>query len=338
MLLTDPANIFYFTGFRGSAGVAYVEGPEAVLWVDPRYTLQAREQARGIEVVEVRTGLIRFAGRWLRRGGRQRVGYEDGHLSCRDFLQLRQEAGKTVTWVAEGKIGRALRAVKDEEEIQTIRRACAITSKVYEEVLPRVRPGVKELDVAAEIEYRMKREGAEAPAFETIVASGSRTALPHARPSSKLLENGDLVILDLGAILCGYASDLTRTLYLGRPERRIRRLFQAVQAAQLKAIQGAEPGVEARRVDMCARRVLAERHLDKFFTHSTGHGVGIEIHEDPRIAKLERTKLRAGHVITVEPGVYLEGVGGVRIEDTLLVTPRGQEILTGASKDSWILE
>ncbi len=338
MFLSDPANIFYLTGFRGSAGVAYLGATDAVLWVDPRYTLQAREQAWQVDVFEVKTGLVPFAGRWLNRKGRQRVGFENTHLTCQQFSQLREAAGVKVAWVPLGQALRAMRAIKDEGEIEAIRQACLITSQVYKGVMSQIRPGVSELELTAEIEYRMKRLRAEGPAFETIVASGCRAAMPHARPSSKLLEKGDFVILDLGAILHGYASDMTRTVYLGRPDSRIRRLYAGVQEAQRKAVEAALPGVEARSVDATARRVLARHRLDRYFTHSTGHGVGIEIHEEPRVAKRETARLRQGSVITVEPGIYLEGLGGVRIEDTLVVTAGGPEILTSAPKDEWVID
>jgi Xaa-Pro aminopeptidase len=337
MLLSDPADIFYLTGFRGSAGVAFLGGADAVLWVDPRYSLQAGEQASGVRVSEVKSSLLRFAGRWLSRKSRQRIGYEDTHLTCQQFSQLEKAAAGKVVWVPYGQAVRALRAVKDEDEIETIRRACRITSQVYEDVLPQIRPGVSELQLAAEIEYRMKCQGADGPAFETIVASGQRAALPHARPSSKLLEKGELVILDLGAILHGYASDMTRTVYLGRPDSRIRRLYARVEEAQRKAVEAAVPGVEARNVDAAARRALARHGLDRYFTHSTGHGVGIEIHEEPKVGRQGTAKLKQGSVITVEPGVYLEGLGGVRIEDTLVVTAVGAEILTPAPKNEWVI-
>ena len=338
MLVTDPANIFYLTGFRGSAGTRFVGPDDAVLWVDPRYTLQAREQASDVEVTEVKTGLLRSAGRWLNVRGYGRVGYEDTHLTCQQFSMLGEIAGRELVWVPLGRAVEMQRAVKDPGEIETIRRACKLASKVYEEVAAQIRPGVSERDLAAEIEYKMKRHGAEGAAFDTIVASGRRSAFPHATPSPKLLEKGDLVILDLGAILGGYASDMTRTVYLGRPGQRIRRLYSAVQEAQLEAVKAAVPGTGAATVDAVARRVLARRGLHKYFTHSTGHGVGIEIHEDPKLGKLEATKLKEGFVITVEPGVYLEELGGIRIEDTLVVSANGPEVLTTATRNQWIID
>jgi Xaa-Pro aminopeptidase len=321
LLVTNLTNIAYLTGFRGSAGVALFTSREGVLWVDPRYALQAQEQARGVEVVEERKGLLKAVAERLKRNKNRRVGYEHAHLTCADFSRLEQ-----------------LRAVKDEEEVAKIRGAGRITVEVFEKVLGGVRPGVSESELGAEIEYRMRKKGAEGVAFETIVASGPRAALPHARASCKLLKENEFVIFDLGAILAGYAADMTRTVYLGEPSRRVRSLYNAVLEAQEKALRSALPGVRAGDVDAVARRALAGHGLARFFTHSTGHGVGMDTHEMPRLARGEKARLQTGHVVTVEPGVYLEGWGGIRVEDTILVGPAGPEVLTPTRKDQWVVE
>jgi Xaa-Pro aminopeptidase len=229
----------------------------------------------------------------------------------------------------------SLRAVKDAAEVRAIRRAGQVTAEVFVEISKQVRPGVREADLAAEIEYRMRRKGAEGAAFETIVASGERASLPHARASSKLLKKCDFVIVDLGAILDGYAADMTRTLYLGRPSGRVRRLYDAVRAAQEEGLAEARAGMVTGDVDAAVRRSLKRAGLARYFTHSTGHGVGLEIHEQPRLARGDTGRLAAGSVVTVEPGIYLKGFGGIRIEDTALVGEGGAEILTPAPKDDW---
>jgi Xaa-Pro aminopeptidase len=335
LLVTNLTNIFYLTGFRGSAGVALIGPSESVLWVDPRYTLQAREQAGGLEVKEVRGSLLKEAVRWVRRHRLGHVGYEDWILTCREFSLLRDAQSQELRWEPAGGIVEDLRVVKDNREIKCIREACRLTVEVFEKVRRKVRPGVREADLAAEIEYLMKRLGADGFAFETIVSSGVRSAWPHAHPSSKLLQKSDLVIFDLGAILAGYAADLTRTLYLGTPGPRVRRLYSAVREAQELAVEATLSGKRASDIDRVARKVLAGRKLESYFTHSTGHGVGLEIHEKPRLGRSDKTRLDPGCVVTVEPGVYLEGFGGIRVEDTVLVTAGTPEVLTPASKDDW---
>ncbi|HZT70640.1 MAG TPA: Xaa-Pro peptidase family protein [Terriglobia bacterium] len=334
LLVTSLPNIFYLTGFRGSAGAALVGPSESVLWVDPRYTLQAKEQVERVEVVEVKGGLLKEAARWIRKKRLGPVGYDDATLTCRDFEALEKAAGSR-RWVPAGGMVEELRAVKSPLEVDWIRRAGKLTAEVFEEVRGLVRPGARECDLAAEIEYRMKRKGADGAAFETIVASGERSAWPHAKPTAKSLNENDLVIIDLGAILGGYAADMTRTVYLGKPSARIRMLYNQVREAQERAVKAATPGQRAGEVDSQARKVLDKKKLERFFTHSTGHGVGLEIHEMPRLARGDKSRLQKGHVITIEPGVYLEGLGGVRIEDTILVTEGKPENLTPATKDAW---
>ncbi len=338
LVVSNPRNIYYLTGFRGSAGIAAFDLSQGALWVDPRYTLQARDAAKGVEVIEAKISLLKAVGQWLRKKKHRRVGYEDSHLTCAEFRLLEREATSRVRLFPAGGLVEELRLVKDHNEIAHLRAAGRITSEAFEEVLRQVRPGVKESDLAAELEYRMRQRGAEAPAFETIVASGPRAAFPHARATAKLLQLKDLVIIDLGAILAGYAADMTRTIHLGEPSRQVRRYYNAVIEAQGKVVETLRPGVRAGTVDKAARKVLARYGLARYFTHSTGHGVGLEIHERPRLGKGEKISLAAGCVVTAEPGIYLEGFGGIRIEDTVLVGPEGPEILTPASKSSWFLK
>jgi len=336
-LATDPLNVFYLTGFRGSAGAAVLRDSGTVLWVDPRYTLQAREDAQGAEVIEERGPLLKAAARWLRKRKLRRVGFEGDHVTCNGLRALQNEGGGRLRFEPTSGLVEDLRSLKDAGEIALIRQAGQVTVEALEETLREVRPGAKERDLAAEIDYRMRQKGAEGPAFETIVASGHRAAYPHARASNKELGKGELVIFDLGAILEGYAADMTRTFYLGRPSGRTERLYKAVLEAQHRAVEALRPGVRASAVDLAARRALERRRLAKYFTHSTGHGVGLNIHEKPRLARKEKTRIEAGSVVTAEPGIYIEGVGGIRLEDTVLVTEKGHEVLTPAPMDRWII-
>ena len=338
LVVSNPVNIFYLTGFRGSAGVAVFGADDAVLWIDPRYTLQARHQAHGVKVIEAKTGLFAALGRWLMRRKASLAGYEDSHLNCAAFGVLERQAPRTMRWLAAGGLLEQLRIVKDPFETEMIRRAGHLTAQVLNEIVPTIRPGARESDIAAELEYRMRLTGADGAAFETIVASGARGALPHARASNKSLMNGELVIVDLGAILAGYAADMTRTFYLGKPEPRLRKMYHAVVESQRAAVEAVRPDVRAGDVDAVARRLLERRGFAKFFIHSTGHGVGLEVHERPRLGRNEKARLRAGSVVTVEPGIYLEGLGGVRVEDTVLVGPQGPEVLTPAGKEAWLVE
>jgi Xaa-Pro aminopeptidase len=223
--------------------------------------------------------------------------------------------------------------LKSADEIARIRAAVNLTSGAYARTLRRIKPGVTEQDIAAELDHHMRRLGAEAPAFETIVAAGARSALPHARPTAQRLKANQLVLIDMGASLAGYASDMTRVAALGKASPAMRRMYAAVLEAQLAGIAAVSHGVDAAAVDAAARRVLAAHKLDHTFTHSTGHGLGLEIHEVPRLGKGATDKLAAGMVVTVEPGAYIEGFGGVRIEDTVLVTATGAEVLTPTPKE-----
>lgn len=333
LLVSRLPNLLYLVGFRGSSGALVVTGREAVLFTDGRYRLQAREEVREA-VVRITAGdPLLAAARWLRRRGLARGAYEAQGLTLAQFEQVRREAGSGVEWRAAAPGVEALRGVKDAEEIALIRAGVELTASVFEEILPFIRPGVRELDLAAEIEYRMKQHGARGPAFETIVASGARAARPHGRASRKRLAKNELVIFDLGAILGDYHSDMTRTVYLGTPSARVKQVYGAVQEAQERAWEAVRAGVPATRVDQAARRCLARRGLGRYFVHGTGHGLGLEIHEEPRVGPKAAARLRAGEVITLEPGVYLPGWGGVRIEDVVVVRRRGAERLTPLSRE-----
>jgi Xaa-Pro aminopeptidase len=262
------------------------------------------------------------------------VGFERSRLGYEQYEFLKSRIPPRASLEPLPGLIEELRMVKSADEIAIIRRSVDLNSKAFESALRAIRPGrTAESDLAAEIDYRMKRLGAEGPAFETIVASGKRSALPHARPSTTILGKNELLLIDMGATLAGYASDMTRVLFLGRPGDRAKKIYGAVLEAQLAAIDAVRPGVTAARVDRAARQALKKKGLDRAFVHSTGHGLGLEIHEPPRLGKTDKTRLQEGMAITIEPGAYLEGFGGVRIEDTVVVTKTGCEILTSTSKE-----
>jgi Xaa-Pro aminopeptidase len=331
-------NLRYLTGFTGSNGCLLATADRAILFTDPRYTIQAGEEtgARrggGLQLKVVKGPMAIDVAAAIARLGVRRIGYEPSRMTCdalgalQSRLPMKAALEPVKGWI-EG-----LRMVKSAAEIDSIRRSVRINSQAFEHAVQRLKPGATERDLAAELEYRMRRLGAEKPSFETIVASGVRSALPHAQPTGARIPTGSLVLVDMGAFVDGYASDMTRTFFLGAGAAKAKRIYRAVLEAQLAAIDRVRPGVTAGSVDRAARAVLRRHGLDRAFVHSTGHGLGLEIHEPPRLGKRDQTLLRAGMAITVEPGVYLEGWGGIRIEDTVLVTERGCEILTPTSKE-----
>jgi Xaa-Pro aminopeptidase len=269
----------------------------------------------------------------ISRMGLRKIGYEPARMTCdvlealQSKLPMKASLEAVKGWIEE------LRMVKSPAEIARIRRSVQTNSRAFEQAVSRVRPGMQEQDLAAELEYRMRRLGAEKPSFETIVAGGVRSALPHAQPTARPLQRGELVVVDMGAIQDGYCSDMTRMLFLGSPGARVKRTYRAVLEAQLAALDAVRAGASTRSVDRAARQVLKGYGLDRAFVHSTGHGLGLEIHEPPRIGKLDKNKLAAGMAVTIEPGVYLEDFGGIRIEDTVVVTANGCEILTPTGKE-----
>jgi Xaa-Pro aminopeptidase len=333
-LVSHLPNIRYLCGFTGSAALLLVEQSSATLFTDSRYTFQAHEEVSNARIKIAKAGLNLAAGQTLRqRRGRVRAAYNPTHITVAQLSAIKRAAGDRVRWVAGGNAVEKLRAVKDHEELATMRDAAVLISAVVEEALPGIKPGVTELEVAAELEYAMKQKGASGASFETIVAAGPHSAWAHARPSSNPLRKSQLVVLDQGAILHGYCSDMTRTVFLGRAPANVRRLYQAVLAAQEAAKAAIKPGVSGESVDAAARRVLKRERLVRYFTHSTGHGLGMEVHEMPRLGKGDKTILEEGMVITVEPGLYVEGMGGIRIEDDVVVTAKGCEDLTTAPRD-----
>ncbi len=331
LLVSFGANLRYLSGFTGSNGALLILPGKSILFTDPRYQTQAPQETTC--QVRIARGPLPFdVLAIIKKLGLKRIGYEPSHMTCESYESLKSRLPlKAAFEPANGWIEQ-LRMLKSPTEIDRIRRSVETNSRAFELTVKRVRPGMKEQDLAAELEYRMRRLGAEKPSFETIVAGGRRSALPHAQPTAAPLNPGELVVVDMGAIVNGYCSDMTRMLFLGTPTAKVKRTYRAVLEAQLAAIDAVRPGALTSRVDAAARNVLKARGLDHVFIHSTGHGLGLEIHEPPRIGKRDKTRLQAGMAITIEPGVYLEDFGGIRIEDTVVVTANGCEILTPTSK------
>ncbi len=331
LLVTHLPNVRYLCGFTGSSGVLLVTPKAVTFFTDGRYTEQAGQQVKGAKVVTAKGAPVTGAAKLLVRF-REALGFEGDHTTVSERQSFQKLFPKLRLKSVQG-IVETLRLVKDEDELSQIRAAVSLGSELFRSAIEAIRPGVRESQVAAEIEYAARRGGAEKMSFETIVASGQRSALPHGVASDNLLAAKGFVILDYGVILHGYCSDMTRTVHVGRVPLRARQIYRSVLQAQEAAIEAVAPGIEVGQVDAAARSVLRKAKLERYFTHSTGHGVGLEIHEQPRVARGQTEVLRPGMVITIEPGVYLPGTGGVRIEDMVVVTERGCEILTPTTKE-----
>lgn len=332
LLVTSPANVRYLSDFAGSNGLILLTSSETHFFTDPRYAIEASRNITG-KVHVVKGPMIAGVAAVIQRKRLKKIGFESAWLHYDEYAKLKDQLPLGASLYPVGPIIEERRMLKSPGEIAKIRKSVQVNSEAYARVLKRLRPGVSELDVAAEIEFQMKVLGAEKPAFDTIVAAGPHSALPHAHPTPYRLTESELLLIDMGAIVEGYASDMTRVVHLGAPSKRIRQMYEAVLEAQLAGIAAVRAGVAAGKVDAATRKVLKTHKLDRAFIHSTGHGLGLEIHEAPRLGKKEKTKLQAGMAITIEPGVYVEGLGGIRIEDTVLVTANGCEVLTPTPKE-----
>jgi Xaa-Pro aminopeptidase len=341
LLVSHLPNVRYLCGFTGSAGLLFVTESGSVFFTDVRYDTQGREEVKGAKVVIARKALLIALAEWM--GARRKktkgwtIGIEAEHLTVAERKRLADLLPSGVRLRnAAGLVERA-RMVKDDEELGLIRAAVSLGATLFDRALQVLRPGVKETGVAAEMEYAARRAGADEMSFPTIIASGARSALPHGRASNQPIPPDAFVVCDFGVILAGYCSDQTRTVWVGAASgssfEEARSAYDAVREAQEAAIAAVRPGASVGEVDAAARKVLRKAGLGRYFTHSTGHGVGLEIHEAPRVAAGQKEVLKPGMVITIEPGIYFPGKWGIRIEDMVAVSEDGCEVLTPTSKD-----
>ena len=337
LLISHLPNIRYLCGFTGSAGFLLVQEDGAVFFTDVRYDTQAHSEVKGAKVVIAQKSLLNAVGEWIaarRKKSRSwTLGIEAEHLTIAEKNKLGDLLPPGMRLKSASAMVERARMVKDEDELDLIRAAVQLGATLFDRALQVLRPGVREVEVAAEMEYAARRAGAEEMSFPTIIASGARSALPHGRASDQPVPAGAFVVCDFGVILRGYCSDQTRTVWVGKPAEDALRAYEAVREAQQAAIKAVRPGVSVGEVDAAARNVLHKNGLGRHFTHSTGHGVGLEIHESPRVAAGQKEVLKPGMVITIEPGVYFPGKWGVRIEDMVVVTRQGRDVLTPTSKD-----
>lgn len=331
ILITKPANLFYFSGFRGDSSALFIAKNFCKLITDGRYFEQAQSQTKNFEIVKQTEGLFKKIIEEIKNSGVKKIGFEGKILTVDQYNFLREDLKEIEFKSVEVD---SLRQIKDAAEISLIRHACEIGDKAFTEILNFIKVGRTENEVAAELEYLMRKFGAEKNSFDTIIASGVRGSLPHGTASEKKICAGELVTMDFGAIYGGYCSDMTRTICVGRASDKWKKIYNAVLTAQLHGLEIIKIGVSGKAADEAVRNKLKSFGLDEFFTHSLGHSLGIEIHEEPRLSKLSKCEsLEKNMIVTDEPGIYIANVGGIRIEDTVLITERGAETLTKSPKN-----
>lgn len=342
LLVTHGPDVRWLSGFTGSNGAVAMVGGRAALFTDGRYTAQAKAEAADLRVVIGKKSAASLAVEWIVARGATRCAFDARQTMVATLEALRKGLPKEMGtarrsfFLATESLVARLREVKDDEEIGLMRRAADLGCELFDGVLEQIQAGATEIDIALDLEYGARQHGAEGMSFETIVASGKRSALPHGRATRQPLPRRGFVTLDFGVMLNGYCSDMTRTVHLGKASARARDVYHSVLDAQEAAVAAVAPGVTGAAVDEAARSVLKRARLAQWFSHSTGHGVGLEIHEGPRLASKVEQVLEPGMIVTVEPGVYLADEFGVRIEDMVLVTEDGGEVLTAASPKAWM--
>jgi Xaa-Pro aminopeptidase len=335
LLVTHLPDVRWLCGFTGSNAALAVTSAKAVLFTDGRYTLQAKQETRGARVVIAKKSALKEACALLESLAK-RASYDPEHTTVAALSMMRSAVSAKIRRsffsALERPLVSELRMVKDASELRLMEKAAALGDKVFNALLPHIESGIAETDIAASLEFFARSFGAEGMSFETIVASGERSALPHGRATARKTPRNGFVTLDFGVILNGYCSDMTRTVCVGRLSSEEHAAYEAVLEAQQAGVAAVKPGATCGEVDEAARSVLRKAGLAKYFTHSTGHGVGLEIHEAPRLAAGQAQELKPGMVVTIEPGVYLAGKFGIRIEDMVAVTQRGNKVLTNSAK------
>jgi Xaa-Pro aminopeptidase len=337
VLITHLPDVRYLCGFTGSNAVLVVTQKRAAMFTDGRYIAQAKYETRGARVVIAKKSALREACLWVEKSGVAKAYFDSEHTTVSALELMREGLSKDrrrgFLHALQRPLTAELRMVKDSDELLLMEKAAHLGCRLFDAVLPHIEAGVPETEVAATLEFFARSLGAEGMSFETIVASGKRSALPHGRATEEKLPRNGFVTLDFGVILNGYCSDMTRTVHLGKPGHEEQLAYEAVLEAQEAAVAAVRVGATCSEVDEAARKMLRKAGLAKYFTHSTGHGVGMEIHESPRVAAKQEQILKPGMVITIEPGIYIEGKFGIRIEDMVEVTETGARILTPTPKD-----
>ncbi|MFC0561630.1 M24 family metallopeptidase [Halalkalibacter alkalisediminis] len=336
LLVTSSYNRQYTTNFTGTAGVALISEQKAIFITDFRYVEQAKEQAQGFEIVQHTGPIYLEVANQVAKLGLKKLGFEQSHLTYEAY-QIYEKHIETASLIPVSDLVEGIRLIKDEKEIKMIQDAADIADAAFEHILTFIRPGITELAVSNELEFFMRNQGAASSSFDIIVASGYRSALPHGVASEKVIEKGELVTLDFGAYLKGYCSDITRTVAVGNVSEELKAIYNTVLEAQLLGMKGIKPGLTGKQADALTRDYITEKGYGDYFGHSTGHGLGMEVHEGPSLSMKSETILEPGMVVTVEPGIYISGVGGTRIEDDTLITKDGNKSFTHSTKQLLII-
>lgn len=335
MLITSPFNRRFISNFTGTAGVVLISADQAQFITDFRYVEQASKQCEGFEIVKFSSSIPQEVSQQAKKLGIQKLGYEEDFLTVSTFKAYDKELEAELVPVT-GVIEK-LRLIKTDAEIKILKVAADIADAAFKHILDFLRPGKTELEVSNELEFFMRRAGATSSSFDTIVASGHRSALPHGVASDKVIEAGDFVTMDYGAYYNGYVSDITRTVAVGEPDRKLKEIYDIVLEAQARGMAGYKPGITGKEADALTRDYITEKGYSEYYGHSAGHGIGLEIHEGPALSVKSDIVLEPGMVVTCEPGIYIPGLGGVRIEDDTLITKDGNEALTHSTKELIIL-
>ncbi|MGM0239133.1 xaa-Pro aminopeptidase [Enterococcus sp. AZ103] len=334
-LVTSPANLRYLTNFTGTAGMALITLEEAYFITDFRYMEQAAEQVADFTILQHSGNIVETIIDIIEKNQLQVLAFEDTQMTFADYTVFEESLAIELS-PASGLI-ESLREIKDDDEVAIIKKACTIADAAYEYILKTIRPGMTEIEVANQIDFYMRSLGATGVSFDTIVASGIRSALPHGVASEKVITPGDMITLDFGCVYQGYVSDITRTFAIDDPGEELRKIYQIVLDAQLAVLDAAQAGVSGAQLDGVARDIITTAGYGENFGHSTGHGIGLEIHEGPLLSRRNDQLVKVGNVVTNEPGIYIPNLGGVRIEDDLLILAEGNQILTESSKELIIL-
>lgn len=329
--ISKPSNVTYITGFTGDDSVAIVTRDKAFFITDSRYTEQAKIEVDGFSIIDNNRDMYKAVGECINSSGIKTLGFESGYVTYEVYSTLKDT--DKVQLKPLNNIIESFRSIKDEKEIKNIKQAQKIAEKAFDHILSVIKAGIKEIDIAAELEYYMRKEGADGTSFDTIVASGYRSALPHGKASEKIIENGEFVTIDFGCKYNGYCSDMTRTIVIGKATEEQRNIYNIVLNAQKHAIENLKANIKESEGDYLARSVIENEGYGEYFGHSLGHGVGLEIHEEPYMAKNKSGILKVKMVVTVEPGIYIPNFGGVRIEDMVVIKEDNVLDLTNSTKE-----